>query len=145
MCSSINKETKKHDSMYKQYMRAYHKFYKKRLKIFGACGCPRLDSQFSESFASYYADFRLEHTNGFDGYDKQGKSCEVKGTGYTNTKVRFNSNVRPDRVFWVKTNKDKKEIYLFEIEVDFSQLDANGFFDLSKLDIIADPIKTLRY
>ena len=118
------------DSVYQEYMKAYDNFYKKRLSIFGK-GCPRLDSQFSESIAADYVDFDIDHKNGVDGHNSKGESYEVKGTGYTNTKVRFNSKVQADHIIWVKAVQNQVMIYEMDLSV-YQHLDSNGFVDLSK-------------
>ena len=117
------------DADYIEYMEAYDEFYKKMCTIFGTSGCPRLDSQFSENIAADKVGFALEHKNGFDGVDNLGKTYEVKGTGYTNTKVRFSSK-KADYVIWVKATPGK--VFLYEMDVRlYSNLDKNGFIDMS--------------
>lgn len=119
------------DREYIDYMRAYADFYAVVSKNFGAC--PRLDSQFSESIAADYFDFTLKHVNGYDGYTDSNQSCEVKGTGFTNSKVHFSLNVsKASHIFWVRTNKEERVVEILEIEVNYSGLDARGFIDLAK-------------
>lgn len=119
------------DVEYVQYMEAYDEFYLKKLMIFGK-GCPRLDSQFSESIAADYFDFDLNHANGYDGYKNITESCEVKGTGYTNSKVRFSLTTKQaDHILWVKSDHKSKTVKILEIKVDYTGLDKNGFIDLT--------------
>ena len=123
------------DEDYIEYMRAYDEFYEKRCKIFGPKGCPRLDSQFSENIAADKVGFKLKHKNGVDGIDVSGKTYEVKGTGYANTKVRFNSRNEADRVIWVKATQYK--VFVYEVDnTIYSNCDQNGFVDMTTQTII---------
>lgn len=123
------------DEAYKEYMNAYDDFYKARLSLFKQ-GCPRLDSQFSESIAADYLDFTLDHPTDGDGTSSSGEIYEVKGTGYTNTKVRFNKNSNPDHIIWVKASSSKK-VHVYEIDKSvLNKLDVKGFVDLKNATII---------
>ena len=122
------------DKVYKDYMIAYDAFFKKRKAIFKR-SCLKLDSQFSESLAADYVDFDLKHKDGFDGFDSNNESYEVKGTGYTNNKVHFNVKYIADHVIWVKAEPKKVTIYEMDTGL-YQNLDANGFVDLSKQNIV---------
>ncbi|MDE7182494.1 MAG: hypothetical protein K2O41_05665 [Clostridia bacterium] len=102
---------------YKEYMKAYDEFYHKR-KAFSKRGSPKLDSQFSENIAADYFDFNLDHKNGFDGHNSKGKSCEVKGTGYKNTRVGFTQNqISADHIYWVKADEVNRMVNIQEIDL----------------------------
>ncbi len=131
------------DTDYIEYMKAYDEFYKKRCTIFDSDGCPRLDSQFSENIAADKVGFTLKHKNGFDGVDDLGQTYEVKGTGYTNTKVRF-SDKKADYVIWVKATPGKVFVYQVDVEI-YSKLDVNGFVDMAKQGKISHIYYTLAF
>lgn len=118
------------DIEYKEYMIAYDDFFNKKLSIFGS-GSPRLDSQFSEALAADYYDFNLDHINGYDGYTSNNESCEVKGTSYTNSRVRFSKlTPKAQHIFWVKTNGQNRTVDVLEIDVDYNGLNKDGFINL---------------
>jgi hypothetical protein len=123
-------------------MKAYDDFYDKRRNIFKSRGCPKLDSQFSENIAADKVGFVLDHKNGLDGTDSNGNTYEVKGTGYTNTKVRFSKN-QADHVIWVKATQHTVFIYEMDNNI-YSNLDQNGFVDMSKQKTIKN-IYTLKF
>ena len=122
------------DKDYIEYMKAYDEFYQKRHNILKLKGCPKLDSQFSEHIAADKVGFTLKHKDGLDGIDTTGQTYEVKGTGYTNTKVHFSQN-KADRVIWVKATQCK--VFVYEVDNNiYSNCDQNGFVDIATQKII---------
>ena len=120
------------DADYIEYMKAYDEFYKKRCKILGKKGCPKLDSQFSENLAASKVGFKINHTLNLDGVDDKGETYEVKGTGYSNTKVHF-SNTQADHVIWVKATPGV--VYIYEIDNGvYGKLNKKGFVDLKSVN-----------
>lgn len=104
-------------------------FFNKKLSIFSG-GSPRLDSHFSESLAADYYDFNLDHINGYDGYTSNNESCEVKGTSYTNSRVRFSMlTPKAKHIFWVKANGQNRTVDVLEINVDYNGLNKDGFIN----------------
>ncbi len=137
------------DQDYIDYMKAYDDFYQKRLKVFNG-GSPRLDSQFSESIAADYFDFELDHKDGVDGHNSTEESCEVKGTGYTNTRVHFTDTQRKAKnIYWVKAVQNAREIIIQEIDLSncTSEFNKDGFITLGSptSKIIVKDFHTLKY
>ena len=131
-----SKKTRYSDSDYKEYMRPYDEFYEKRCKIFKSKGCPKLDSQFSENIAADKVGFKLDHKDGIDGVDANKETYEVKGTGYTNTKVHFSKN-KADHVIWVKATPHKVFVYELDNSI-YSKTDGNGFINLEGQFVIRE-------
>ena len=77
--------------------------------------------------------FHIDHSRGVDGINPQtNETYEVKGSGYSNNKVRFNLNNRADHVIWVKIRR--KSIEIREIDTDiYNHLDNNGFVNINKI------------
>lgn len=120
------------DKEYKEYMKAYDEFFNKKLSIFEG-GSPRLDSQFSESIAADYFEFNLDHKDGFDGHNSNGESCEVKGTGYNNSRVKFTVDQRSaQHIYWVKADGKNKAVEIQEIDLSAcaSEFNKDGFITL---------------
>lgn len=132
---------------YIKYMRAYHRFYERKLAIFGKSSL-RLDSQFSESIAADYFDFTLEHKNGVDGHNKNGESCEVKGTGYNNTRVRFTpAQKSADHIYWIKADKNNKKVLIQEIDLSrcTNNFNKDGFITLENKNCIIKSSYSIKY
>ena len=133
-------------------MKAYDDFYHKRKAFCKGDSSPKLDSQFSENIAADYFDFNLDHKNGFDGHNFKGQSCEVKGTGYKNTRVGFTQNqISADHIYWVKADEANRVVNIQEIDLSkcAKKFNKNGccFITLGSpnSNIIVTASHTLKY
>jgi len=77
--------------------------------------------------------FHINHKNGFDGVDPHtNETYEIKGSGYSNNKVKFNVNNIADHVIWIKIRR--KAIEIREVDTDiYNHLDSNGFVNINKV------------
>ena len=140
-----NSKTNKTAGDYCAYLNAYRTFSVAKQQ-FAPGSTVKVDSQFSEALAADLFGFDINHQGGFDGVDPNtGDTYEVKGTGFHNNRVRFNSDVVPNHVIWIKVTK--KEVIATEIKLGIYQsLQKGGFITLNLLtDSIPGTLKKYRY
>ena len=124
-------KTKKSASNYRDYLVAYRNFAKKK-RIFAPNSNVKVDSQFSEKLAADYFSFDVNHSSNLDGVNPiTGQTYEVKATGFSNNRVRFNSQNIADHVIWIKVYKNKVVIREIDNAVYNSLEPSNGFINLS--------------
>ena len=123
-------KTGKTISDYNDYLLAYRDFTNKK-RIFAPSSTVKVASQFSERLAADYFSFDVNHSSYFDGVNPiTGDTYEVKGTGFSNNKVHFNSTNIADHVIWIKVCRNK--IVIREINnAVYSALTSTGFINLS--------------
>jgi len=124
-------KTGKNGTDYKNYLIEY-KNYTKNKRSFAPGSTVTVDSQFSERLAADLFGFDVDHSKGLDGINPStNKTYEVKGTGFSNNKARFDPNNRADHIIWIKVRNGLVEIR--EIDVDiYNHLDPNGFVNINK-------------
>ncbi len=124
-------KTGKNGVDYKNFLLAYKKFTMKT-RAFSPGSTVAVPSQFSEKLAADIFGFDVDHSMKLDGlHPSTYETYEVKGSGYSNNKVRFNPDNQADHVIWIKVKNGKVEIR--EVDVDiYNCLDKYGFVNINK-------------
>lgn len=116
---------------YKNYLTAYSAFATSKV-AFAPRSTVKVDSQFSERLAADLFGFDVDHSRGLDGINPStNKTYEVKGTGFSNDKARFDPKNRADHVIWIKVRNGSVEIREIDVDV-YNHLDTNGFVNINK-------------
>lgn len=129
---SSNSKTGKKGIDYKNFLLAYKEFTMKT-RIFSPGSTVAVPSQFSEKLAADIFGFDVDHSLNLDGlHPITNETYEVKGSGYSNNKVRFNPNNQADHVIWIKVRNGKVEIREIDVNI-YNCLDTNGFVNINKI------------